>query len=306
MVYLLIGLTVIIVILSAYLIFLRLALSKTTQQMEDIEKHPERNRQLKAITNDTKLEELLNRINYIYRARQQERIVYQRSETKIRREIENISHDLRTPLTSILGYLELMEESTSEQEKAQYLDIIRKRAKVLQGFIQDFYEISRIEGDDYPLLLDAVAVQGMLKDTVVAYYRSFEDKRIEVSVDLEEKPVFIIADKIQFNRILNNLIQNALKYAEKKFILRQFIFAGSCILQFMNDRNNIPEEEIKLIFERFYSGDKSRGSQSTGLGLTITKILVEKMKGTIEARFEDDLFVIEIRWPLNPEQVLMH
>lgn len=297
MVYLSIGLAAALLILSAYLLFLRLSLAKTVQQMEDIEKHPERNRQLKAITNDPELSELLNRINDIYQARQEERIVYQRSETKIRREIENISHDLRTPLTSILGYLDLIEESSSDEEKAEYLDIIRKRARVLQGFIQDFYEISRIEGDDYPLLLDAITVQSVLKDTVVAYYREFENKRIDVAVELEEKPAVIIADKIQFNRILNNLIQNALKYAQEKFILRQFISKDNCILQFMNDKNNITEEELKLIFERFYSGDKSRGSQSTGLGLTITRILVEKMKGTVEARIEDGLFLIELRWP---------
>lgn len=299
MVYLTIGLVIAVIILSVALFLLHSSLTKAIQQMEDIEKRPEMNRQLKAITTDPKLEELLNRINNIYQARQRERIVYQRSETKIRWEIENISHDLRTPLTSILGYLDLIEESTSQEEKAEYLDIIRKRGKLLQGFIQDFYEISRIEGDDYPLLLEMVAVQNMLKETVVAYYHEFENKQIDITLELEDKPAFIIADKIQFNRILNNLIQNALKYAGKRFILKQFVSDGSCILQFKNDRNYIREEDLKYIFERFYSGDKSRSNQSTGLGLTITKILVEKLEGTIDARFEEDLFVIELRCPIK-------
>jgi signal transduction histidine kinase len=170
---------------------------------------------------------------------------------------------------------------------------------VLQGFIQDFYEISRIEGDDYPFLPGIISVQGMLKETAVAYYHDFESKKIEVTVDLEEMPACIIADKIQFNRIINNLLQNALKYADRIFILKQFSVKDICILQFINDRNKISEDEIKMIFERFYTGDQSRNSQSTGLGLTITKLLVEKMKGTIEARIEEEHFIIELRWPLK-------
>lgn len=296
MVYLTVILLAALLILSAYLFFLRKSISKTLQQMEDIEKHPERNRQLKAITADPNYEELLNKINYIYEARQQERIVYQRSELKIRREIENISHDLRTPLTSILGYLDLIKEGASEDERVEYLDIIRKRAKVLQGFIQDFYEISRIEGDDYPMLLEVFPVQNIVKDTVIAYYHEFEKKMISVDINLEEKPSFILADKIQFNRILNNLIQNALKYAKDKFFLKQFSSPGCCVLQFINDKNELSEEELRYIFERFYTGDQSRSNQSTGLGMTITKALVEKMNGTIDARIEDELFVVELRW----------
>jgi len=255
------------------------------------------NRQLKAFTIDKKIEALLKKINDLYGARQQERNVYQRRETQIRREIENISHDLRTPLTSILGYVDLVQdEETTESERVEYLMIIYKRARVLQGFIQDFYEISRIEGDNYPFLLESIPVQGMLSEAVVAYYHEFEKNNIQVTVELEEKQSFIIADKIQFNRILNNLIQNALKYAQKQFMIKQFTLDGYCILQFKNDKNTITGEDLNVIFERFYTQDQSRNNQSTGLGLTITKVLVEKMKGQIEARLEKDLFVIELRW----------
>lgn len=295
--YICIGLILIIIFLSACLFFQRRTISLVVQQMKEIEQHPERNRQLKALSTDSKTEELLSRINHIYQARQKERIIYQRSELQIRREIENISHDLRTPLTSILGYLDLIqEEDLAEEEKSEYFDIIGKRARVLQGFIQDFYEISRIEGDHYPILLEVISVQSMIRDTAVAYYHEFENKKLQVSIDLEEKMDYIIADKIQFHRILNNLIQNALKYAEKLFIIKQFTAGGYCILQFKNDKSNITKAELDQIFDRFYTGDQSRTSQSTGLGLTITKLLVEKMKGSIEARLEDDLFIIELRW----------
>jgi signal transduction histidine kinase len=137
----------------------------------------------------------------------------------------------------------------------------------------------------------------MVSEAVVAYYHEFDQRNIQVSVELEEKQCHIIADRIQFNRILNNLIQNALKYAENKFIIRQHTANGMCILQFKNDKKVGMEEDIERIFERFYTGDQSRNNGSTGLGLTIAKILVEKMKGSIEAKLEDDMFVIELIWP---------
>ena len=296
MLYVCLGLMILVVLLLLYLLFLRRAISETIAQMEEIERQPENNRQLKAITADTRFQRLLSGINKIYLARQEERIIYQHKETKIRKDIENISHDLRTPLTSVLGYLELMEDSNSKEEQQEFLGIIRKRAKLLQSFIQDFYEMSIVEGDNYPILLENVEVQSMLKDSMVAYFHEFEKKHLGVSIELEDRPAFIIVDRIQFSRIINNLISNVLKYAREKFILKQYISQGYCVIQFKNDRSNITEEDLKVIFERFYTGDQSRSNQSTGLGLTITKLLVEKMMGQIEARFEEEFFIIEIRW----------
>lgn len=296
MVYVCLGLSLFLVFLLFKLFFLRKAIAKTIEQMKEMELQPENNRKLKAITADSQFQRLLSVINKAYLARQEERIGYQRKETKIRNDIENISHDLRTPLTSVLGYLELMEDSNSEEERQEYLGIVRKRARLLQSFIQDFYEMSIMEGDKYPLVLETVEVQSILKECMVAFFHEFEKRHLGVSIELEDRPVFLIADRMLLNRIINNLLSNVLKYASEKFILKQFVAQGYCVIQFMNDRRNITDEELKVIFERFYTGDQSRSSQSTGLGLTITKLLVEKLQGAIEARFEGEFFMIEIRW----------
>ncbi|WOO37228.1 HAMP domain-containing sensor histidine kinase [Anaerocolumna sp. AGMB13020] len=297
--YIILILVFILIVLFAYLFFVIKALAEAVNQMDEIEKNPERNRQLKGIPTIPSLEKLFFQINTIYTARQKERIAYQLNETKIRQEIENISHDLRTPLTSILGYLDLVQDSASPKEQEEYLGIIRNRARLLQGFIENFYEISRLEANDYPLEPEVIKVKGMLTDTIVAYYHEFEKKHMEVSVELGEKDTFIIADRIQFGRVLNNLIQNALKYGDEKFILKQYIRENQCVIKFINDKKELTENELKNIFERFYTGDQSRSNQSTGLGLTITKLLVEKMKGSIEARFEGEYFVVEICWTLQ-------
>jgi signal transduction histidine kinase len=297
--YVCIVLVILVLLLAVRLYFLHRALHSASSDMAEIEEAPDQNRQLKSRSTDQSLEPLLARINHLYSERQKERINYQRREQQIRQEIENISHDLRTPLTSILGYLDLIEdEDTSEAEQEEYLGIIRRRAKILQGFIRDFYEISRIEADDYPLQLTSVPVQYILKEVVVAYYLEFEKRNISVDISLEDKPCNIITDKIQFERILNNLVQNALKYAANQFTIKQTHTKDSCCIQFINDKANLCEEELTRIFERFYTGDQSRANQSSGLGLTITKLLTEKMKGHIEARIEKDLFIIELSWPL--------
>ena len=295
--YIYIVLIILILFLSARLFFLHKAINSASDQMEEIENYPEQNRHLKSSFPDKKLERLLRKINEVYLARQQERIVYQKRETQLRQEIENISHDLRTPLTSILGYASfLKEDDLKPEERREYVDIIQKRARILQSFIQDFYEISRIEADDYPLVLEVIPDQSLLKEALDAYYHEFEQKQLGITAELEDRPALIIADKIQFNRILNNLIQNALKYSKRQFKIRQFMAHGCCFIQFINDTGVTGSEELPLIFNRFYTGDQSRGNLSSGLGLTITKLLVEKMKGQIDARMEQDMFIIEIMW----------
>ena len=298
--YTVIALLVLLIFLTAlYILFYR-TIAKAKKQMLQIERHPDSNNRLKGLFMNRSLEDLFHQINLIYEKRQEERIAYQRREEQIRREIENISHDLRTPLTSIIGYIDLIKDpETKEVEKNEYLDIIAKRARVLQGFIQDFYELSIIEADDYALFPEVIEIQPIIKEACVSYYQEFSKKGIQVEIDLQDNPCEIIADKINFQRIINNLIQNALKYAEKSFQIKQYSKDGECMIELGNDKNQMKEEDLKLIFERFYTGDITRNTQSTGLGLSIVKVLAEKMKGSISAKLEEEMFVITLRWKLR-------
>lgn len=300
MLYIILGLVILSVFFAVRYLLLSRSITDAIRQMEEIQEQNESNRKLKALTSDKHMEVLLKKINELYDSRQQERIQYQRQEIQIRREIENISHDLRTPLTSIIGYVDLIQDpSTKEGERQVYLKIIFKRAKVLQGFIEDFYDLSRIEGNDYPILYESIPVKNVLKEVIVSYYQQFERKNIRVEILLDEKTSSIIADKIQFNRILNNLIQNALKYTNSFFILKQYNTEDECIILFQNDNNELKQEDVNYIFDRFYTGDKTRKGQSTGLGLTIAKLLAENMKGKIDAKLENNIFTIELHWKLN-------
>ncbi len=283
-----------------YHVGFRMALIHVGKQMDAMEGDPESNRQLKVSFVSSALEALVAKMNQVYRIRQEERIRYLRRENQIRMEIENISHDLRTPLTSLLGYIDLMQDvRTTEVEREEYLQIMYKRAKILQGFIQEFYELSRLEGDDYPFVWETIHVQNTLSEVLVAYYNEFEKRNIKVDILLHEIPCYIIADQIQMNRVLNNLIQNALKYTTSNFTVRQCISKSECIIQLENDIDQMCEEELNEIFNRFYTNDPTRNTQSTGLGLTISKLLTEKMMGSIQASLKENIFTIELRWRIS-------
>ncbi|MGB8455025.1 MAG: HAMP domain-containing sensor histidine kinase [Anaerocolumna sp.] len=298
--YIILGLVILSAFFAVRYLLLSRSITETIRQMEGIQELKESNRKLKAQTFDKHMEVLLKKINDLYDSGQQERIKYQRQEILSRREIEHISRDLRTPLTSIIGYADLIQDpSTNEGERQVYLNIIFKRAKVLQGFIEDFYDLSRIEGSDYPILYESIPVENVLKEVFVSYDQQFERKNIFVEILLDEKPNSIIADKIQFNRILNNLIQNALKYANSFFILKQYNAGDECIISFQNDTNALKQEDLNYIFDRFYTGNKTHKGQSAGLGLTIAKLLTENMKGKIYAKLENNIFTIELHWKMN-------
>jgi len=296
MFYIGIGLGVFGILSIISLLLLLKAIRDVLKQMDEIEEQPEENRELKNPVTSRSLEMLLVRINRIYQSRQQERILLLRREKGIRREIENVSHDLRTPLTSIIGYLDLIQDKdTGEEEKREYLEIIGKRARGLKNLIDNFYELSRLEGENYPVTLTTVPLQPLIKEIILSFYREFEERGIQVAVKLEEIERVTVADRLQLSRIIINLIQNATKYSRSFFEIEQVSKDGLCSIYFRNDHKGMKEEEMELIFNRFYTGDTVRSNRSSGLGLTIAKILAEKQKAKIHACLEGDVFVIKLQ-----------
>lgn len=295
MVYAVIVLAVVCAALAALYIKHILAIRDITKQMEDIEKKNMRKCTLHAPIVDKDMDRLVARINDIYRDRDYERAVYLKKDSDIRKEIENISHDLRTPLTSIIGYVGLLQDmdNMTEEEK-KYLNIIRNRSKVLQEFIEDFYELSRIGSNNVAMEPERINLQALISETAIAYYQQFSEKNIDVDIRLEDEPVCIIADKSMVNRIVNNIIQNALKYTQKTFNIDMVPKGDRHLITFKNDALGITKENVEHVFERFYIADKTRGSQSTGLGLTIAKALSDKIGAKISAHMDDDEFVIEL------------
>ena len=234
-------------------------------------------------------EELLTAINTLLDLREQEEGDYRRQERAIRQQIANISHDLRTPLTSILGYLQLLEgEGLTAEERREYLAIVQGRAKALQSMIVSFYDLSRLEGGEYPLSRERVDLYHVLSELVAEFYNDFEG--FDMTVGLREGLPSVTADPAGVLRVFTNLIRNAMEYGRSRMSILLYQEGDEVVSVFANDAPGLTPEDVEHVFDRFFTADKMRTGQSTGLGLAIVKALVERMGHTVSAELEGDLF----------------
>lgn len=201
--------------------------------------------------------------------------------------ISNISHDLRTPLTSLLGYVEFIKDpNVSEAEKKEYIDIIEKKGNSLKVLMEEFFQLSKIESNDLNLEIKRVNLSEIIRQNIILFYNDFIQQGIEPVFNIPEKDIYALGDEGAINRILNNLVSNSLKYGlDGKVIgidLRQD--KDKVYIDVWDKGKGIPKEDIDFVFERLYTAEKSRNRklQGSGIGLTIVKKLVEKQKGEIK------------------------
>ena len=240
-------------------------------------------------------EELLTAVNALLDLREREEGDYRRQEQAIRQQIANVSHDLRTPLTSILGYLQLLEgEGLTAEERREYLSIVQGRARALQSMIVSFYDLSRLEGGEYPLSRERVDLYHVLSQLVAEFYNDFTD--FDMTVELREGLPTVTADPAGVLRVFTNLIRNALEHGRKRMSILLYQEGGEVVSVFANDAPGLAPEDVEHVFDRFFTADKMRTGQSTGLGLAIVKALVERMGHTVSAELEGDLFRVTVRW----------
>ncbi len=252
-------------------------------QLKEINEQLEENREVKLSAPDKELEELLVEINRSLKEIRRERIVYARWETEFKQQIENISHDLRTPLTSMIGYLKLMDRTGLGEEEQEDLQRVLRKAEQLQELITQFYDYSRVTAKGYPLELERVEVTRLLREALADSYGELSGKQLEVTAELPETPVYVSGNQQALKRVIQNLLQNSVKYAVGFLKVSVREEENQVEICFINAVEGMTEQEAGRLFERFYTLDSSRGNGSTGLGLTIAKEFVEKMGGSIRA-----------------------
>lgn len=246
---------------------------------------------------DKDLEALVAEVNLIFDSKQKVVAEKKKTEEELRASIANMSHDLRTPLTSIMGYLQMIRlENISENDKNEYMDIVEKRTKSLQQLISSFYDLSRIEGNEYNFQYKKVNLNNILCENIAIFYNDFINNNIEPIIEIDEDIKEIISDEGAITRIFSNLIGNMIKHGENfvKITLKQE--EDVIITEFINKATELTEENVDKLFERFYTVDKSRSDRNTGLGLYITKVLVEKLGYNITAIIDNENLVIKIIW----------
>ena len=244
---------------------------------------------------DKDLEALVAEVNLIFDSKQKVMAEKKKTEEELRASIANMSHDLRTPLTSIMGYLQMIRlENISENDKNEYMDIVEKRTKSLQQLISSFYDLSRIEGNEYNFQYKKVNLNNILCENIAIFYNDFINNNIEPIIEIDEDIKEIISDEGAITRIFSNLIGNMIKHGENfvKITLKQE--EDVIITEFINKATELTEENVDKLFERFYTVDKSRSDRNTGLGLYIAKVLVEKLGYNITATIGNENLVIKI------------
>lgn len=244
-------------------------------------------------------EELIAAINGLLALRTADEASFRRRETALRRQIANASHDLRTPLTSILGYLQLLEgETLSAEERLEYLGIVESRAKALQGLITSFYDLSRLDGGEYPLVREKIDLGAVLSELAASFYNDLIDSGLAMQVDLAEGLPLVWGDSSAALRIFTNLIRNALDHGRGTLSIRAYREGSEVVTAFQNGAEGLTEEIVGHVFDRSFTSDRNRTDQNAGLGLAIVKALAEQMEGRAEAVLEGGLFTLSVRWKI--------
>ena len=246
---------------------------------------------------DKDVENLVQNINLIFDSKQKVVAEKKKKEEELRASISNMSHDLRTPLTSIMGYLQMIKsEKPSEADKKEYMDIVEKRTKSLQKLISSFYDLSRIEGNEYNFNYKKVNLSNVLCENIAVFYNDFINNNIEPVIEIEEGIKEIISDEGAITRIFSNLIGNMIKHGENYVKISLKKENDIIITEFTNKATGLTQENVDKLFNRFYTVDNSRSDRNTGLGLYITKVLVEKLGYNITAKLENENLKIKISW----------
>ncbi len=248
-------------------------------------------------------EDLFQTVNALMELCQAERADARRREQELRRQIADVSHDLRTPLTSILGYLQLLEdEDLPPARRAEYLAVIQGRAATLQSLITSFYDLSRAEGGQWELAREPVDLARVVGDQLAAAYEQLEDAGLRVEAELPGDLPRIWGDPKAVTRVVSNLLTNVLRHGSDHLSVRLSREGERVVSRFANAAPDMPAGDAPRVFERFYTGDRTRSGQNTGLGLAIVKALCERMGAQVSAALVDGEFIIRVAWSAYREE----
>ncbi len=246
------------------------------------------------------IENLVVEINTLIDDKRKMENIYKEKDMELREAIANMSHDLRTPLTSIMGYVYLLnDDKLNKEERKEYLKIIEKRSLVLNDLITNFYGLSRIQADQYEIKFEPVNLELVLGEIIAAFYETLDYKFGEPEINIEEGLRPVLGDKQALNRIFTNLIENIIKHGEGDVKISLKKKNKYIVMEFSNKAEDLEPKDVNRIFEKFFTKDRMRTGQNTGLGLAIVKVLVEKQGQKIEAKKVGNRLVINIIWSLE-------
>lgn len=218
-----------------------------------------------------------------------------RHEERLKESVANISHDLRTPLTVILGHLQLLKKEAMSEEQIKRVEIVLSKAERMKELIETFYGLSVLDSGQIIPQNKNFNFSNLLMNLIMDNYPALEHKNIQPKIELPEHSVFLFSDQSMTERILQNLLTNAIRYSNGKIeIILEQLKSGKIRFMIKNTVDNAADIDVLRLFERFYTADKSRNNGSTGLGLAVVKMLAEKLDGNVEAELQADTLIVTL------------
>ena len=246
-------------------------------------------------------QEVITLFNEIVEKYRRETVLLKRENRAYRESITSISHDIRTPLTSAKGYLQMLSKDTPSGDTMikyqEYIATVEQRVDDVTDLLNQLFEYARIEADELKFDTERINLTNLLMDTISMFYDDFVNKDSKPIIDVPAIPCYVLADRNALVRIIENLIRNALVHGtgEERFSLRtQDSEVCLCV---SNRTDSIEQKDLDRIFDRFYTTDTSRTHKATGLGLAIVKQFTERMNGEVEASLEAGIFSVRIVLP---------
>jgi signal transduction histidine kinase len=278
------------VFFAARFVLLRREIRRVRAQIEDLCENARYGGRLYLEENDKTLAETIQAVNRLVDGYEDKRRQVEEMERNIRFSVSGISHDLRTPLTSIAGYLQLLSKESLTDRQRQYLDFVFHATDTLRELTENFYELSCLDMGEYVPSLQTVNLECAVCDGFLGFYENFEQKGLELVIQKAETRMLVSADVLALTRILNNIIQNLLRYAKGTITVSFSANADeeTCAVTIGNESVAPLPEDAERIFERYYTADASRSGNSSGVGLYISRKLAESMGGRLTAHRQDD------------------
>lgn len=283
-----IGLLLALLILCIYIIILHRDMEGLHIQLREILSQ-DTNRLLSVSSSDGHIRKLAAELNQQLKTMRKLQLRYQKGDAELKNAITNIAHDLRTPLAAISGYLELLGQEKSNEKVIRYLSIIRERTDSLKSLTEDLFRYSVISSEAENMQLEPVSLNRELEIALAASYGILVERNIEPRISMPDAPVVRNLDKTALQRVFSNILINAAKYSDGDLSV-SLLPDGT--VTFSNTARSLSEIEVGKLFDRFYTVENAKGS--TGLGLSIAKILTEKMGGSIEAELIEDKLHIQV------------
>ncbi len=240
---------------------------------------------------DKTVMEMAENINRQLRLLRKERRRFQQGDLEIREAVTDISHDLRTPLTAICGYLDLLRQEESTADAKRYLSQVENRVEALKKLTEELFRYSLISSSRQ-MQLERLDMRSILEDSIISFYGIIKQKDLTPDISLPEDPVFRLLDPSFLSRIFGNIISNALKYSDGDL---RIVLDEAGTVTFSNQASGLDPVSAGRLLDRFYTVENARGS--TGLGLSIAKMLTEQMDGSVRSEYRKGRLFIILSFP---------